>query len=146
MSGAKIYTSVLEVLYEEKSAITGVSPSLIPDDGGVELTLTGNFSLSTAYTVYLGDGADLSRPCFPGVIGGGVSATPTTSTTMKCWAPPMPPGTGYDITAIPLVGPTVVGSGLIDVERRTHTSTSYGLRSAAARPRYVGAYSIEDED
>jgi hypothetical protein len=64
-----------------------ISPDLVDQLGGTEVTITGTFDPSRAYAVTLG-----GRPCYSGVAGHGYLCRPVNSTTLRAVTPPVPSG------------------------------------------------------
>jgi hypothetical protein len=127
--------------------VTGIDVAEVPDDGGVKITLTGAFPIGVEILVNVTDGAKIDRRCFSGVPGQGSSCFTEDGATLSFVSPPLPPSAvRYDLVLVPDVGsPLTVPEALLAVHR-TFAANLFSLRSVAARPRYVGAYTIEDED
>lgn len=123
-----------------------VTPAIVPDDGGTQITLQGVFPTDKGMTVTITDNAKISRECYSGVIGQGNTVYSTDGLTLTCWTPPLPPDVDYDVVVTPEGDPDLVAPALLPAYHRTFTTGLFSLRSTAARPRYVGPYSIEDED
>lgn len=78
-------------------ALTSISPEAVTAEGGVLLTLTGDFSgfLGTALRVHVGpNGNDTDPECYSGVVGQGNDIYPGSVTVMRCYLPTLDPTTG----------------------------------------------------
>ena len=127
--------------------ITGVDIATVPENGGVKVTVTGTgFLEDDAMLVNISDGASIDRKCYSGVVGQGYNIFSVGTTSISFITPPLPIAAGYDIVIDPTTGPTVTESAALESIHRTFATPLFGLRSNAARPRYVGPYSIDDED
>ena len=82
--------------------ITAVSPYILPINGGLEFTITGTFSTSVDYSVYLGiNGSDADALCYSGVMGQGYVCRATLSGgiyTISAVTPILPRSTAIILT------------------------------------------------
>lgn len=127
--------------------VYSVSPLVISDRGGDEITINGTFEEGESFTVdfdgepaYGGFGTDLPNDY--------VAVVTDTLNQIKVWAPPLPVGSGVQVTVTKVSDPTktaTVADTLI-VDKSSFTSNAFALRgTAGGLPRKVGAVDIKDE-
>lgn len=136
-------------------AVSSVSPAVVPDEGGVELTVLGTFPPATACVVTIGS---VACPC-PRLLGGvdGVGGLPGTGprprssldgSTLTCVVPQLPPGV-YDLTVQPDGHPVATLPAAVTSVRRDWSTRLHSLRRAFPTPPYppaaVGATSVRRE-
>jgi hypothetical protein len=125
--------------------VTALSFSIAPDDGGVKVTATGTFNIGEGVQVRVQDGAGLDELCYSGVVGNGPNAESEDGTTLNFVLPPLPIGGPYNLVFTQAGGGFQIVGSALTVIHRSFTANLFNLRSSSARPRNVGAYSIEDE-
>jgi len=72
-----------------------VTPDLVDQVGGAEITITGTFNTGRAYAVALG-----GRPCYSGVRGNGYLCRPVNATTLRAITPPVSSGEAGSQTVV----------------------------------------------
>lgn len=111
----------------------------LPDDGGIVVTLDGDFSMASAYWIVVG-----GVRCLSGVPGQGEECRPNkTRTRLSFVQPPLVPGT-YDVVVSWLGGSQTMPAAL-QALYRSRQSGLYALRSMLPPDRDCGARMIEDE-
>lgn len=124
-----------------------VDTSVVPDNGGVIIEATGIFPTTEGVRVTVTDGGSLSEVCWGGIVGGGNYRDATEGgTKLKFVVPPLPIGGPYSLLFEAVSLGSFVAPNVLTVIHRSGTTPLYGLRSAQARPRDVGPYSIHEED
>lgn len=127
--------------------VSAIDVDVLPDDGGVKVTLTGAFPIGIDIFANMTDNAKIDRRCFSGVPGQGSTCLSVDGASLSFVSPPLPPSAvRYDLVLVPSLGAPLTLSAAFLAVHRTFPTNLFSLRSVAARPRYVGAYTIEDED
>ena len=131
--------------------VASIDVSEVPDDGGVKITATGTFPIGSILTVAVFDPiSGLTRTCYSGIIGQGANVQSEDGSTVSFVVPPMPVNginPAYDLVfnpPSPFLPATL--AAVITYYHRTYTSVLYSLRNATGRPRFTGAFALEDED
>ena len=126
---------------------TGFAPATLPDNGGVEVTVTGIFPTVQGIACRVENASgSISRPCFSGVLGQADVSFSTDGTTLVFWVPPMPLATDHKFVLTPVIAGPIAEVLNVPYIHRTFVTNLFSIRSIAAQPRNVGPQAIEDED
>lgn len=81
-------------------SLTSVNKSILPNNGGYEIRLTGVFELGTTHRVYVGSTGSTSDPiCYAGQNKGNL-VTPLSTTLLRCWVPQLELGGPLDVHVV----------------------------------------------
>jgi len=119
--------------------VSSPSSGMVPDDGGVIVTITGVFPSAGPYAVEVG-----GKACRSGVMSGAGRCYPNEARTELCFVmPPLAPAVYLIDLSWP--GGTDTVPAAVEVVRRHRASGIYDLRRLFPPRRDIGARTIEDE-
>lgn len=111
-------------------SLTSIDPTVLPEDGGYLLEITGTFELSHQYRVYIGiTGTSADAPCYSGKPDQGNVVYPYTASILRVYSPVLTLGTEHEILVVD-VGTAEENtlSGVLTVVYRDLKSLVYSLR------------------
>lgn len=120
--------------------VTGVDVSVVPSEGGTEITFTGTFDLTKTYNVHVGAAGDATDPlCYAGQ-GRGATVTPTSATTLKCRLPILESGTVLSLFVVQDDEPLdfALLEDVLTVVEPTLSTAQFSMRRLFAPNRKVG--------
>lgn len=117
--------------YVSNYYITGVSVSVIPNNGGYKLYLTGKFPLNTPMLFFVGDTASTADyQCWSGKVGQGNTVYAITTTKLRMWSPRLPVGGPFHIFGyIPSVRASMLLESCISTIPAVYSSCVFDIRS-----------------
>lgn len=116
---------------------------LVDDNGGMRITLLGNF-LDEPALIDVGVGG-VWLPCYSGIIGRGSDCKPTADDGCVFVVPPLTRGITYDLR-FRQTGVDETMEDILDVEFRQWHSRVFSLRALAPPHLWVGPRAVEDID
>lgn len=125
--------------------LSSVDIDRVPDDGGVVVTITGQFEVDTDYNVFMRGAEDIR--CYGGK-GEKYTTRSTDGVTLSFVAMKAEEGV-YDVEVVGDGGAAGSGVTLADgltVVHRTYTTSLYSLRSQIGDPRDPGPRTVEQEE
>lgn len=108
--------------------VTGTAPSIVDDNGGVRVTLSGSFVLGRAYRVFVGSDAS-GTPCYSGVSGQASNCIANSTDALDACLPEVSAGSFVLCVVDTTTEETATVTGQTEAQAPFLNAMTYALRS-----------------